>query len=380
MKIALIHDYLNQYGGAERVLEALCEIFPYAPIYTLVYSEKQTLGTFKDKKIHVSFLQKIPLAKSYHRFFPILMPAAIEQFDLKRFQIVISSAYSYAKGVITDPGTLHISYCHTPLRYVWDDCHRYTQEFGMPAFIKKLVPFGVNYIRLWDRISSARPDLFIANSSFVASRIKKYYSRTAVVIHPPVDTNFYRPTQNIREIRGQICKNSRDGYYLMVGRLLVYKRFDIAIEAFNKLGLPLKIVGEGPEEKRLKKKAHANIEFLGRLSDQELRSYYSCSKAFIFPQEEDFGITPVEAMACGRPVIAYQGGGALETIKEGKTGVFFADQTAEGLIQAVKNFDSYKFNPNFIRQHALGFDKEIFKKKIKEFIENAWRKFNHGTR
>ncbi len=369
MRVALIHDYLNQYGGAERVLKALSEIFPFAPIYTLVYSEKQTLGAFKDKKIHTSFLQKIPLAKSYHRFFPILMPAAIEQFDLKRFQVVISSAYSYAKGVITDPDTLHVSYCHTPLRYVWDDCHRYTQEFGMSTFIKKLVPFGVNYIRLWDRVSSARPDLFIANSSFVASRIKKYYSRLAEVIYPPVDTNFYRPSTEPKK-----------DYFLMVGRLLAYKKFDMAIEAFNKLGFPLKIVGEGPEEKRLKKKAHANIEFLGRLSDQELRSCYSSSKAFVFPQEEDFGITPVEAMACGRPVVAYQGGGALETIKEGKTGIFFADQTTEGLIQAIKNFDSYKFNPNFIRQHALGFDKEIFKKKIKDFIEDAWRKFNHGTK
>ncbi len=368
MRVALIHDYLNQYGGAERVLRALSEIFPYAPIYTLVYSEKRTLGVFKDKRVHTSFLQKIPLATSYHRIFPVLMPAAIEQFDLGRFQVVISSAYSFSKGVITNPSTLHISYCHTPLRYAWDDCHRYTQEFGFPAFIKKLVPFGVNYIRLWDRISSARPDLFIANSSFVASRIKKYYSRDAAVIYPPVDTDFYRP-----------ISKPRQDYFLMVGRLLPYKRFDMAIGAFNKLGLPLKIIGEGPEEKRLKKKAFPNIEFLGRLSDEELRNYYCGSKAFIFPQEEDFGITPVEAMACGRPVIAYRGGGALETVEEGKTGIFFTRQTPEGLSEIIENFDSSKFDSNLIRQHALKFDKEIFKSKIKQFVENAWQKFNHGT-
>lgn len=372
MKVALVHDYLNQYGGAERVLKALTEIFPYAPIYTLVYSKKQTLGIFKDKQVHTSFLQKIPLARSYHRIFPVLMPAAIEQFDLKRFQIVISSAYSYAKGVITTPDTLHISYCHTPLRYAWDDCHRFTEEFGFPRLIKKLIPFGVNYIRLWDRISSARPDLFIANSSFVALRIKKYYNREAEVIYPPVDTSFYCSSSDV-------ARPTPQDYYLMVGRLLPYKRFDIAVSAFNKLGLPLKIVGVGPEEKRLKKKAFSNIEFLGRLSDEELRNYYCGSKAFIFPQEEDFGITPVEAMACGRPVVAYEGGGALETVKEGRTGVFFSRQTSEGLIQAVKNFDSYKFNPNLIRQYALKFDKEIFKSKIKKFVEDAWRKFNHGT-
>lgn len=366
MKVALVHDYLNQYGGAERVLKVLSEIFPYAPIYTLVYSEKRTLGVFKDKRVHTSFLQKIPLATSYHRIFPIFMPAAIEQFDLGRFQVVISSAYSFSKGVITNPSTLHISYCHTPLRYAWDDCHRYTQEFGFPAFIKKLVPFGVNYIRLWDRISSARPDLFIANSSFVASRIKKYYSRAAVVIYPPVDTDFYHSVSG---------RTSQD-YYLMVGRLLPYKRFDMAIEAFNKLGLPLKIIGEGPEEKRLKRKAHVNIEFLGRTSDEELRSYYEGCKAFVFPQEEDFGITPVEAMACGRPVIAYRGGGALETVEDGITGIFFTRQTPEGLIRAVKDFDSYKFNPHLIRQHALGFDKEIFKARIKDFVERAWERFS----
>lgn len=368
MRVALVHDYLNQYGGAERVLKALCEIFPYAPIYTLVYSEKLTLGAFKDRRVHTSFLQKIPFAKSYHRLFPILMPAAIEEFNLRRFQIVISSAYSYAKGVITAPGTLHISYCHTPLRYAWDDCHRYTEEFGFPSFIKKLVPFGVNYIRLWDRISSARPDLFIANSSFVASRIKKYYSREAEVVYPPVDTHFYRP----------IPEAGQGDYYLMVGRLLTYKRFDMAIKAFNRLGPPLKIVGEGPEEKRLKKKALPNVEFLGRLSDEELHSYYCSSKAFIFPQEEDFGITPVEAMACGRPVIAYRGGGALETVVEGKTGVLFRRQTPEGLIQAVEDFDSYKFNPKLIRQHALKFDKEIFKRKIRSFVEEAWERFSKG--
>lgn len=368
MKIALVHDYLVQYGGAERVLECFCEIFPYAPIYTIVHDKKLMHGVLENKNIHTSFLQKFPLARKNHRIFPLLMPLAVEQFDFSKYDIVLSDSASYAKGIITGSETLHICYMHTPMRYAWDDCQKYTEDFGFPKIIKKLIPFAMNYIRLWDKASADRVDKFIANSNFVAKRIKKYYRKNSIVINPPVAVNKFYLSQK------------RGNYFLMVGRLIAYKRHDIAIQAFNKLGLSLKIIGRGPEMKKLKKMAKSNIEFLERVSDENLPKYYAECRAFIFPQEEDFGITPVEAMACGRPVIAYQGGGALETIKAGITGVFFADQTAEGLIQAVKNFDSYKFNPNFIRQHALGFDKEIFKKKIKQFVENAWQKFNHGTK
>lgn len=363
MKIALVHDYLVQYGGAERVLEAFTEIFPKAPIYTMVYDKNLMNGAFSDRKIHTSFLQKIPFVGSNHRFFPLLMPMAIEQFDLAGYDIVLSDSNSYAKGVLTMPGTLHITYCHTPMRYAWDDCHKYLREFKYSNFTKKLIPFAMNYIRLWDRISADRPDVYIANSEFVASRIKKYYNKNAIVINPPVNTKNFN------------ISPKTESYYLMLGRALPYKRFDIVVEAFNELGLPLKIIGKGPEMNKLKKHAHENIEFLGYLNDEEIGEYYSKCKAFIFPAEEDFGITPLEAMASGRPVVAFRGGGALETVLENKTGIFFDKQTSQSIINLVKKFNPDKFNSGEIRNHALKFDKEVFKEKIRSFVEAEYGKF-----
>ena len=358
MKVALVHDYLNQYGGAERVLQALSEIFPEAPIYTLIYDKKRTGYVFSNKKIYTSFLQKIPFAKSYHRAFLLLMPLGIEQFDLSSYDLVISDSASYAKGIITLPSTVHICYCHTPIRYAWDDSYRYIKEFGYPSFFKKIIPFFLNYIRIWDVQASKRVDYFIANSKFVKRRIKKYYRRKAEVIYPPVETKKF------------FISNSNKDYFLMVGRFLPYKRFDLAISVFNKLKLPLKIVGDGPEKSKLKKLALPNIEFLGLVSDEKLAKLYSNCKALIFPQEEDFGIVALEAMASGRPVIAYKGGGVLETVKEKETGIFFEEQTEESLMEAIRNFKESDFNPELIRNHSLKFDKEIFKQKIKEFIES----------
>ncbi|MDO8529286.1 MAG: glycosyltransferase [bacterium] len=357
MRIALVHDYLVQYGGAERVLECFSELFPYAPIYTLVYDKKAMHGIFKEKDIRTSYLQKIPFASKQHRLFPPLMPSAIEQFDFSKYNIVLSDSSSYAKGIITGPDTLHICYMHTPMRYAWDDCQKYTADFGFPRFIKKFVPFVMNYIRLWDRISSDRVDKFIANSNFVRKRIKKYYEKEASVINPPVSVNdFY------------ISEKQKD-YFLMVGRLIAYKRHDIAIRAFNKLGLKLKIIGRGPEMKRLQKMAKSNIEFLGRVEDNELAKCYSECQAFIFPQEEDFGIVAIEAFASGRPIIAYRGGDISENMEEEKTGIFFEKQTSEDIIQAVKKFKNLTFNKNYIRSKSLKFDKEVFKGKIREYIE-----------
>ena len=365
MRIALVHDYLNQYGGAERVLEALAELFPNAPIYTLIYDRKITDRILPGRKIRASFLQKFPFVKSHHRFFPPLMPLAVERFDLSEYDLVISDSAAFSKGVITKSDALHICYCHTPTRYAWDDSHKYVREFNMSILAKIFVPFFMNYLRLWDREAAYRVDKFICNSNFVAKRIEKYYKQKATVIYPPVDAEFFIPS--FKPV---------DNYYLMVGRLLVYKRFDIAIEAFNRLELPLKIIGDGPEMKKLKKLANWNIEFLGELEGEKLRNYYQNCQALIFPQEEDFGIVALEAMACGRPVIAYQGGGALESIKQGETGLFFKEQTVGSLIEAIKNFRPEKFNPKLIRQHALRFDKEIFKKKIKDFIEKQYENRN----
>ncbi|MFA5961887.1 MAG: glycosyltransferase [Parcubacteria group bacterium] len=357
MRIALAHDYLVQCGGAEKVLDCFCELFPYAPIYTIIYDKKLMHGMFEDRNIKTSYLQRIPFAPTRHRIFPPLMPAAIEQFDFSNYDIVLSDSSSYAKGIITGPQTLHICYMHTPMRYAWDDCHKYTTDFYFPNFIKKIVPFFMNYIRIWDRISADRPDKIIANSNFISRRIKKYYKRDSIVINPPITfDNFY------------VSEKTED-YFLMAGRFMAYKRFDIAIKAFNELKLPLKILGRGPEVNRLKKIAGPNIEFLGRVPEKELFRYFSCCKAFIFPQEEDFGIAAIEAMASGRPIIAYRGGDIPEHIEEGVTGIFFEHQTVEDIISAVKQFKESDYDPKYIREKALRFDKKIFKEKIKNYIE-----------
>ncbi len=363
MRVALVHEYMVQYGGAERVLEVFREIFPNAPIFTLLYDPESTHGKFQNADIRVSFLQKIPFAKKYHRLFPALMPLAIEQFDLSYYDLVISDSSSFAKGIITLPKTKHICYCHTPMRFAWDDCQSYTKESDYPSAVKKFVPFAMNYIRIWDEVAAKRVDHFIANSNFVASRIKKYYQQDSIVIYPPVDA---------REMQAQTNKNKkRPKYFLAFTRLLSYKNIGIVVDVFNQLGLPLKVVGVGPLMKKLKKKANINIEFLGFLPEEKKVEIYSDARAFLFPQEEDFGITAVEAMACGTPVIAYRGGGALETIVENENGIFFNEQTPQSLLKAIYEFISKEksFDSPKIQKRALQFDKEIFKKNIKNFIE-----------
>lgn len=364
MKIAFVHDYLVQYGGAERVLECLCELYPYAPIYTILHNKEAMHGVFENKRIHTSYLQKFPFARKWHRVFPSLMPPAIEQFDFSPYDIVVSDSSSYAKGIITRPETLHICYMHTPMRYAWDDCQKYTKDFYFPHFIKRLIPFAMNYIRIWDKVSADRVDVFIANSNFVARRIKKYYRQDAIVIHPPVDTKKFTISENIKS----------EKYFLMVGRLLAYKRNDIAIEAFNKLKLPLKIIGRGPEIKRLKKMAGPTIEFLGRVDDDDLGKYYAQCQAVIFPQEEDFGIVAIEALASGKPLIAFRGGDIPEHMEAEKMGVFFDQQNPDAIVEAVEKFQKLSFDPNYIRSKVLKFDRENFKAKMKEVIERELAK------
>lgn len=359
MKIAFVHDYLVQYGGAERVLECLTEIYPYAPIYTIVYNKDAMHGVFEDKLIYTSYLQKMPFAKKWHRIFPMLMPPAIEQFDFSAYDVVFSDSSSYAKGIITGPDTLHICYMHTPMRYAWDDCQKYTRDFYFPNLIKKIIPFAMNYIRLWDKVSADRIDAWIANSSFVAARIRKYYHHDSVVIHPPVDTKRF------------FVSHEKGEYYLMVGRLIAYKQHAIAIKAFNELKLPLKIIGRGPEMERLKKVAGPTIEFLGRVEDEYLRDYYAKCKAVIFPQEEDFGIVAIEALSCGKPLIAYRGGDIPEHLEENKMGVFFQKQDCDSIKEAVLKFEKLTFDPDYIHSKVEKFDREIFKQKIKTYIEEA---------
>ena len=361
MKIAFVHDYLVQYGGAERVLECLTEIYPYAPVYTILYNKDAMHGVFEDKRIYTSYLQKFPFARKWHRIFPILMPPAIEQFDFSAYDVVVSDSSSYAKGIITKPKTLHICYMHTPMRYAWDDCQKYTRDFYFPNLIKKLIPFAMNYIRVWDKVSADRVDLFIANSNFVARRIKKYYHKDSIVIHPPVDTHKFTADN----------PSVKDKYFLMVGRLIAYKRHSIAIRAFNEMKLPLKIIGRGPELERLQKIAGPTIEFLQRVDDEELKKYYTDCQAVIFPQEEDFGIVAIEALSAGKPLIAYRGGDIPEHMEENKTGVFFDEQTSVGIIDAVEKFQKISFDKDYIRSRVLKFDREIFKEKMKNFIKKA---------
>lgn len=344
------------------MLESFCELWPEAPIYTLVYSKKLMHGVFSGKDIRTSFLQKIPLAAARHRIFPQFMPFAIEQFDFSAYDVVLSDSSSFAKGIITGPETLHICYMHTPMRFAWDDCQKYTRDFYFPRYIKKIVPFLMNYIRVWDKVSAERPDKLIANSSFISRRIKKYYNRESIVIQPPVDTNrFY-------------ISPKKDDYFLIAGRHMAYKRFDIAIKAFNKLGLPLLVLGRGPETKNLKKIAGANIKFLGRVSDEDLTKYFSRCQAFIFPQEEDFGLTAIEAMASGTPLIAYRGGDIPEHMEEGKTGVLFDRQTPEDIVMAVEKFKNNMYDSGYIRNRVLKFDKSLFGAKIKDYVEKEVKK------
>ena len=349
----MVHDYLTQFGGGERVLAALCEMFPEAPIFTLIYDEKRTNGIFKDRKIYTSFLQKIPGAKKFFRGLIWLMPLAIEQFDLSDFDTVISVSHSFGKGIITKPRTKHICYCLTPTRYLW-------HTPGLP--LKPFSQLILNYLIKWDYRAAQRPDFFIADSENVQQRIKKYYNRESKVIYPPAEIGkFY-------------ISSEPKNYFLMVGRMVPYKRVDIAIEAFSNLPQEqLLIIGDwslNSKFKLMNKFRARNIKFLGRVSDSELPKYYANCKALIFPQEEDFGIVPLETMASGRPVIAYKAGGALETVIDEETGLFFNEQNPESLIEAIKKFEENNFHQEKIQKHAKKFDKKVFKKKISKLINN----------
>lgn len=359
LKIAIVCDWLTNMGGAEKVILALHQLFPKAPIYTSIYNPARMEG-FERAVIHTSYLQRMPWAKNKHQLYLGLMPSVFEQFDLNGYDIVISSSHSCAKGIITKPETLHVCYCHSPMRYAWENSHAYIREYEIHPLIRKIAPLFMHNIRMWDRLSADRVDNFIANSKHVQNRIHKYYRRTSTVVFPFVDSQKYK------------VGTKRDNFYLAVGRLTPYKRFDLIIDAFNKLGLPLKIVGTGVSYKKLAQSANANIEFLGRVGDEHLRELYAKAKAYIFPQVEDFGITPIEAMASGCPVIAYGKGGALETVAEKKTGIFFQEQNPISLQGAIEKFETMKFDPLAIRAHAETFDKKIFNEKILDFLEKKW--------
>lgn len=358
VKLAIVCDWLTNPGGAEKVILELHRLFPAAPIFTTMYNPDKLPG-FEDADIRTSYLQHMPFAKTKHQLYLALMPAVFEKMDLDEYDIVISSSHSCAKGIITKPETLHICYCHTPMRYAWENGNNYINQYQTNGFIKKCAKIFMHKLRIWDRLSADRVDKFIANSHNVQKRIEKFYRKPSSVIYPFVDTKLFK------------VGKKRDDFFLAVGRLTPYKKFDLVVDTFNNLGIPLKIVGTGVSLDDLKRKSKDNIEFLGQVSDEELRELYGKAKGLIFPQIEDFGIIPLEAMAAGCPVIALAKGGALETVVDGETGVFFDDQTVESLTGAIYKFHKTDFNPEVIRKRAEEFDREEFDKKILAYISES---------
>jgi glycosyltransferase involved in cell wall biosynthesis len=363
IKVALVHDWLTGQRGGEKVLEVFSEIFPDAPIYTLIHFPGSQIEDIENKRIITSFIQKFPFLKKKYRSYLPLYPLAIEMFDLQEYDMIVSSSHCVAKGVITRPDALHISYIHSPMRYVWNHYFSYFSQDKLGIFSRFLIPPVIHKIRLWDSISADRVDHFVANSKTVAKRIEKYYRRSAEVIHPPVDTQFFKPG------------DKQENYFLIVSALVPYKRLELAIEAFNRSEDALKIVGQGPDYKKLKKTAKANIKFLGSLDPIGLLQVYRGARALILPGEEDFGINVLESQACGVPVIAYMRGGATETVIAEKTGVFFPELKASSLLAALDKFKHLSFNKKLIRENALNFSREKFKESISAYLREKWMRF-----
>ncbi|NTU70198.1 glycosyltransferase family 4 protein [bacterium] len=363
-KIALVHDWLTNFAGAEQVLLSLMELFPEAPIYTSIYKPEKMPAEFKTRTVYTSSLQKFSFIP-HQLLFPN-MAKAFEEFNFSDYDIVISSSHASSKGIITKPETLHICYCHTPTRYLWSHYFEYLNQmqFGvLNPIIRMRMPRIAHKLRIWDRLAADRVDLWVSNSNNVKKRIKKYYKRNATIIYPPIDTNFFELEEN------------KKNYYITASRLIPYKKIELIIETFNKLGKEIKIIGAGPKEKEFRKIAKENVKILGRVTDDELKRYYKEAKGFIFAAEEDFGIVPIEAMASGTPVIAYQKGGAIETIQDGKTGVFFKEQTKESLIDAINRFENASFRAKDIREYALSFNKNRFKKEFLEYVKKNYESF-----
>lgn len=370
IKIALVHEFFTQWGGGERVLKVFSEMYPDAPIYLIAYDQKLTNEFLPGKKIIPSFMQKLPGMPKAFKYYSILsylpgVPKPIESFDLSGFDVVLSDSSSFAKGAITHPPTRHVCYLHTPTRFLTSDKEEYVNNapIPLPLIGQPFVKMVLKMMTSWDLRASKRPDYIIANSQYIAERTRKYYQREPdAVIFPPVDTTQFNVSDTIGD------------YWLVLGRAEPYKRTDLAILAANQLGLKLKIVGGGTKLNELKKIAGPTVEFLGRVSDQELANLYAHAIGLIFPPKEDAGMTPLEAMASGRPVIAYSEGGALESVKAGVTGEFFPEQTVESLVNVLKSFDPAKYDPQKIRAHAMQFDVTQFKEKIRQIVDEITHK------
>lgn len=373
MKVAVVHDWLVIYAGAEKQLEQILRLFPDADLYSVIdFLRDDERGFILNKRANTSFIQRLPFAKTKYRNYLPLMPLAIEQLDLSGYDLIISSSYAVSKGVLTDSNQLHICYCCSPMRYAWDLYHQYLNETGLNRGVKgKIAQLILHYIRMWDFIAANRVDHFIAISKYISKRIKKVYGRDSTIIYPPVYIDEF-----------ELCAKKED-FYLTASRMVPYKRVDLIAEAFSRMpDKKLVILGDGPEMGKVKARAGKNVEILGHKTFDVLKDYMQRAKAFVFAAEEDFGITPVEAQACGTPVIAFEKGGILESVIENKTGIFFKEQTVEGLIEAVNDFEKKqdKFDYNEIRKNAERFDKERFNREFKEFVDGKVKDFFHGNR
>lgn len=365
LKVAIVHDWLVSYAGADRVVDCMHHVFPDAPIYTLVYDKDKMPAWFRDYDIRTTWIQKLPFAtKLYKKLLP-LMPGAFEALDLSEYDLVLSSSSSCSKGVITRPDAVHICYCHTPIRYVWD--FYYTYRANANPLVRAVMPGQMHKLRQWDKCAADRVDYFIANSRYIAQRIKKYYRRDSDVIYPCVHIN-----------RSPFVE--KEDFYLVVGRFTWYKRIDLAVAACTKLGRRLVVIGSGDEESRLRAIAGPTVEFKGGgLSDEEVRDYYLRAKAFLFPGEEDFGITPVEAQSAGTPVLAYGRGGACETVEDGRTGLLFHAQTVDSLAECIEKFEAegVTCTKEEIRAHSLRFSEERFEAQLRAYCARRvedWRR------
>ncbi len=358
-KIAIVHDWLPLYGGAERVLEQILLVFPQADIFSMIDAiPPEQRGFLQNKPVQTSFVQRLPGGKTRYRSYFPLMPLAVEQFDLSSYDLVISSSYSFAKGVLTGPDQKHLCYCHSPIRYAWDMQHQYLEQSGLTKGVKSwIVRCLLHYIRLWDYRTGGGVDAFAANSAYIARRIMKVYRREAEVIYPPVAVESFS------------LEEKKEDFYLTASRMVPYKKIDLIAEAFSRIpDKRLLIIGDGPEMARVRAKAGPNVELLGYRDNATLRSHLQKARAFVFMAEEDFGIIPVEAQACGTPVIAFGRGGVAETVIPGQTGVLFEEQSAESLAAAVRTFEQGTFTPAVIRQQAEKFSAEVFKRQFADFV------------
>ena len=357
LRVALVHDWLTGMRGGEKCLEVLCELFPDAPIYTLLHIKGAMSPLIESKVIRTSFIQHLPFVEEKYRMYLPLFPTAIQSFDFSDFDLLISMSHCVAKGATPRTGALHLCYCFTPMRYVYEMYDEYFGRGKAGIAARSAMSVAAPLLRAWDRRSAGRVHNFIAISEHVRERIHRHYNRESDVIFPPVDTEKFQ------------ISGTNDGYYLIVSALVPYKKVDLAVRAFNDIGVRLVVVGKGPDEAKLRRIAKANVEFVGWKNDEELTSLYARCKALVFPGEEDFGIVPLEAMASGKPVIAFGKGGALETVREGSSGVFFYEQTESALGSAVRRADSMEFDPQKIRGRAMEFSRSIFKSKVKNYIE-----------